>query len=121
MDAALRAAVDAWRADDPDPATVAELDALIADGDDAALDAAFAAPLTFGTAGLRGPLGPGPGRMNRAVARRAAAGICRWLDDHGWDGPVVVARDARHGSAAFAEDTAMVVAGTGRAVVLAGG
>ena len=27
MDAALRAAVDAWRADDPDPATVAELDA----------------------------------------------------------------------------------------------
>lgn len=121
MDAALRAAVDAWRADDPDPATVAELDALIADGDDAALDAAFAAPLAFGTAGLRGPLGPGPGRMNRAVVRRAAAGICRWLDDHGWDGPVVVARDARHGSSAFAEDTATVVAGTGRAVLLAGG
>jgi phosphomannomutase len=120
VQAALRAAVDAWRADDPDPVTVAELDALIADGDDGALEAAFA-PLTFGTAGLRGPLGPGPGRMNRAVVRRAAAGICRWLDDHGWDGPVVVARDARHGSAAFAEDTATVVAGSGRAVVLAAG
>ena len=119
MDAALRAAVDAWRADDPDPATVAELDALIAADDEVALEAAFAAPLTFGTAGLRGPLGAGPGRMNRAVVRRTAAGICRWLDQHGWDGPVVVARDARHGSAGFAEDTAAVVAGAGRDVVLA--
>jgi phosphomannomutase len=119
VDAALRAAVDAWRADDPDPATVAELDALIAADDEVALEAAFAAPLTFGTAGLRGPLGAGPGRMNRAVVRRTAAGICRWLDQHGWDGPVVVARDARHGSAGFAEDTAAVVAGAGRDVVLA--
>jgi phosphomannomutase len=119
VDAALRAAVDAWRADDPDPATVAELDALIGADDEVALEAAFAAPLTFGTAGLRGPLGAGPGRMNRAVVRRTAAGICRWLDQHGWDGPVVVARDARHGSAGFAEDTAAVVAGAGREVVLA--
>ena len=119
MDARLRAAVDAWRADDPDPATVAELDALVAADDEVGLEAAFAAPLAFGTAGLRGRLGPGPGRMNRAVVRRAAAGLCRWLDDHGWDGPVVVARDARHGSADFARDTAAVVAGTGRRVVLA--
>lgn len=119
MDAALRAAVDAWRSDDPDPETVAELDALVAAGDETALRTAFAAPLAFGTAGLRGPLGPGPGRMNRAVVRRAAAGICRWLDQHGWAGPVVIARDARHGSAGFAEDTAAVVAGAGREVVLA--
>jgi phosphomannomutase len=119
VDAALRAAVDAWRADDPDPDTVADLDALVAAGDEVALRAAFAAPLAFGTAGLRGPVGPGPGRMNRAVVRRAAAGICRWLDEHGWDGPVVIARDARHGSVGFAEDTAAVVAGAGREVVLA--
>lgn len=119
MDAALRAAVEAWRADDPDPATVAALDAMVAADDEAALEAAFAAPLAFGTAGLRGPLGPGPGRMNRAVVRRAAAGLCRWLDDQGWEGPVVVARDARHGSADFARDTAAVVAGAGRPVILA--
>src|SRR5690606_2437854 len=94
------------------------LDAMVAEGDEAGLEAAFAAPLAFGTAGLRGRLGPGPGRMNRAVVRRAAAGLCRWLDDHDWDGPVIVARDARHGSADFALDTAAVVAGTGRRVVL---
>jgi phosphomannomutase len=119
MDPELRAAADAWRRDDPDPGTVAELDAWLADGDEVALGAAFAAPLAFGTAGLRGPLGPGPARMNRAVVRRAAAGVCRWLDDHGWDGPVVVGRDARHGSSDFARDTAAVVAGAGRRVVLA--
>ena len=121
VDAALRRVVAAWQRDDPDPATVAELDALLAAGDEAALRAAFAAPLAFGTAGLRGPLGAGPARMNRVVVRRAAAGLCRWLDERGDRGPVVVGRDARHGSAEFAADTAAVVAGTGRGVVLADG
>ena len=121
MDESLRAAVAAWRADDPDPVTVAELDALVAAGDEAGLRERFGARLEFGTAGLRGPLGAGPNRMNRAVVRRTAAALCRWLDAHGWDGPVVVGRDARHGSEAFAADTAAVVAGAGRPVVLADG
>ena len=121
MDATLRAAVEAWRADDPDAVTVAQLDALVAAGDVAAIEACFAAPLTFGTAGLRGPLGPGPGRMNRAVVRRTAAAICRWLDDHDRSGPVVIGLDARHGSLDFARDTAAVVAGTGRRAIVAAG
>ncbi|HEU5082227.1 MAG TPA: phospho-sugar mutase, partial [Acidimicrobiales bacterium] len=45
--------------------------------------------------------------------------LCRWLDERGATGPVVVGRDARHGSDDFARDTAVVVAGTGRPVVLA--
>jgi len=114
-------AVAAWRADDPDPVTVAELDALVAAGDEAALRDRFGATLAFGTAGLRGAVGAGPNRMNRAVVRRAAAALCRWLDDHGWDGPVVVGRDARHGSAEFAADTAAVVAGADRDVVVSDG
>lgn len=119
MDDALRGTVEAWRDDDPDPITVAQLDALVAADDVAAIEAAFATPLTFGTAGLRGPLGPGPARMNRAVVRRTAAGLCRWLDERGRAGPVVIGLDARHGSRDFARDTAAVVAATGRRAVLA--
>ena len=76
----LLARARAWAADDPDPATRAELGTVIeaAQGGDpeAAADLAdrFAGMLEFGTAGLRGRLGAGPNRMNRAVVIRAAAG-----------------------------------------------
>lgn len=119
IDAGLSARVEAWRDDDPDPATVAELDSLLAAGDEAALRDRFDAELSFGTAGLRGPLGAGPNRMNRVVVRRTAAALGRWLDDHEVAGPVVVGLDARHGSEAFAADTAAVLAAMGREVVLA--
>lgn len=118
IDPALRTRAEDWRDDDPDPGTVAEIDALLANADEAGLLARFDHPLTFGTAGLRGPLGAGPGCMNRAVVRRTAAAIARWLDDTGVEGPVVVGMDARHGSAEFADDTARVIAGAGRDVVV---
>ncbi|MFW6694723.1 phospho-sugar mutase [Streptomyces sp. MAR4 CNX-425] len=110
-------------AEDPDPDTRAELDALLRAGDPAALaDLAdrFAGTLQFGTAGLRGELGAGPMRMNRAVVIRAAAGLAAYLKEQGADGGlVVVGYDARHKSHAFAEDTAAVMTGAGfRAAVL---
>ncbi len=117
IDPALRARVEHWRDGDPDPATVAEIDALLASDDEDELRARFHQPLTFGTAGLRGPLGAGPGRMNRAVVRRTAAAIGAWLDANDVAGPVVVGRDARHGSAEFAADTAQVIAATGRQIL----
>lgn len=109
----LRAAAQAWRDEDPDPVTRAEVDALLAAGDDAGLAERFGARLQFGTAGLRGALGAGPNRMNRALVRRATAGVASWLHAQGLRGPVVVGRDARHGSEAFAEDTAAVLSGAG--------
>ncbi|MDE0802345.1 MAG: phospho-sugar mutase [Acidimicrobiales bacterium] len=118
IDPTLRSRVEAWRDDDPDPTSVAALDALLDAGDVGGLRQCFEVPLTFGTAGLRGPLRPGPGGMNRSVVRRTAAAIARWLDQSDLDGPVVVGRDARHGSADFADDTARVIAATGRPVVL---
>lgn len=116
MDATLLEAARAWRAADPDPETAREVDALLAKGDEDALADRFRAELEFGTAGLRGLLGAGPNRMNRAVIRRATSGVARHLlatvPDAARRG-VVVARDARRGSDVFALDTAAVLAGFG--------
>jgi phosphomannomutase len=74
----------------------------------------FSGPLSFGTAGLRGPLRAGPNGMNRAVVRRAAAGVAGWLSRQGRTGaPVVVGYDGRHGSREFAEDSAAIFAAAG--------
>ncbi len=113
MDSDLREAAERWLAEDPDPATRDELRDLLAAGDEAAVADRFAGRLTFGTAGLRGPLRAGPNGMNRAVVRRTAAGLAAWLTGTGADGPVVIGYDARHGSADFAADSAAVLAGAG--------
>ncbi|MEV7285196.1 phospho-sugar mutase [Streptomyces sp. NPDC093252] len=116
----LLARAGAWLAEDPDPDTRAELAALLAAGDTGALAERFSGTLQFGTAGLRGELGAGPMRMNRAVVIRAAAGLAGYLRDRGHgDGLVVIGYDARYKSADFARDTAAVMTGAGlRAAVL---
>jgi phosphomannomutase len=115
----LLALVHRWIARDPDPETRARLQELVDSGDEIELGALFDAPLTFGTAGLRAPLGPGPSRMNRLVVRQATAGFAAWLVEQGHGGGlVVVGHDARHGSRAFAEDTAAVLVAAGFRVAL---
>jgi phosphomannomutase len=117
----LRERARAWAADDPDPTTRAELDALLEDGDSAELADRFDGTLQFGTAGLRGELGAGSNRMNRVVVSRAAAGLAAYLKDQGAgrDAAVVIGYDARHNSDVFAHDTAEVMTGAGlRALVL---
>jgi phosphomannomutase len=119
-DSAVRAAAEAWLADDPDPDSRAELRAVLDALPGSAADLAdrFAGPLGFGTAGLRGPLRAGPNGMNLAVVRGAAAGLLAWLAARGTPGPVVVGYDARRGSRAFAEETARVAVGAGRRALL---
>ncbi len=104
-----------WAAEDPDPETKEELEALIAAGDDAELAARFDGVLEFGTAGLRGELGAGPKRMNRVVVIRAAAGLAAYLRDTGAPegSKVVIGYDARRNSDVFARDTAEVMTGAG--------
>ncbi|WP_283138564.1 phospho-sugar mutase [Rhizohabitans arisaemae] len=112
----LAAAARKWIAQDPDPATRAELAALL--DDEAALADRFGAKLEFGTAGLRGELGPGPNRMNRVTVMRAASGLSAVL---GPGAHVVIGYDARHNSDVFAHDTAAILTGAGlRASVLPG-
>lgn len=102
-----RQAAAEWIAHDPDPATAAELAAC----DPGELAARFARPLTFGTAGLRGPVRGGPDAMNVAVVSRATWAVARVLTARGLAGsPVIVGRDSRHGSAVFATVTAEVLA-----------
>ncbi|GAB3590443.1 phospho-sugar mutase [Angustibacter peucedani] len=120
VDDELLARAVLWRDDDPDDATRAELDDLVARvrGGDlealAELADRFDGTLEFGTAGLRGAIAAGPNRMNRAVVIRAAAGLTAYLAaENGRPPRVVVGFDARHRSDDFARDTAAVVTAAG--------
>jgi len=111
--------------EDPDASSRRALTDLLArvDAGDAKaraeLDDRFSAPLAFGTAGLRGQIGPGLARMNRVTVLRAAHGFARHLLDVKPSGRdprtagVVIGFDGRNMSRRFAEDTASVLAGLG--------
>ncbi|MGW4647792.1 phospho-sugar mutase [Kitasatospora sp. NPDC004289] len=125
----LLARARAWLAEDPDQETREELTALLAAAEGepegaeriawSRLAERFSDRLQFGTAGLRGELGAGPMRMNRAVVIRAAAGLAAYVKKEGLGDLVVVGYDARHKSYDFARDTAAVVVGAGlRAALL---
>ena len=114
-----------WADHDPDPhdrdTVRGWLDAAN-HGDEQAhrrLSAAFAGPLEFGTAGLRGPIGPGESAMNRAVVIRTTAGLVAHLAPRTDGRPrVAIGYDARRGSSTFARDAAEVVAGAGGQALL---
>ena len=112
MDSKLLAEVRAWIEDDPDPQTAAQLTALLDAEDEVALRKYFAGFLEFGTAGLRGPLGPGPSCMNQAVVGKTAAGIVAYMKERSLTS-VVIGRDARHGSEVFENISAEIFSGAG--------
>ncbi|ADG99101.1 Glucose-1,6-bisphosphate synthase [Segniliparus rotundus DSM 44985] len=110
----LAAQVEAWIEADPDPGDRDELRALLAAQAWDELADRFAAPLAFGTAGLRGQMRAGPNGMNLAVVVRASRGLADWLVEQGLQGEtVVVGCDARHRSAQFAQAAAEVFAAAG--------
>src|SRR5687768_13042732 len=119
----LAARAQAWIDDDPDPTSQAELRELLTalPGSQAELQDRFSGPLTFGTAGLRGPLRAGPNGMNLAVVRQAAAGLSRWVAKRQPGSLIVIGYDARRGSHEFAMETARVATGAGlKAALLPG-
>ena len=108
-------AAQEWVEHDPDPVTAAELRAC----SDEEIEERFARPLTFGTAGLRGPMRAGPSGMNLAVVIRASWAVAQVLRDRGFEGSdIVVGGDARHHSEEFAQAAAEVFAAQGFHVTL---
>ena len=101
-----------WIDNDPDAKTANQLTQWLKEENKTELERCFAGFLQFGTAGLRGPMGPGPSCMNRAVVSRTATGILAFMKKNNLSS-VVIGRDARHGSEQFAKDSAEIFAGGG--------
>ncbi len=115
MDQSLVGEVQAWITDDPDPSTASQLQQWLDTNNEAELRASFNGFLQFGTAGLRGPIRPGPSGMNRAVVGRTAAGIVAYMKERNLTS-VIIGRDARHGSEDYTFETAEIMSGAGMKV-----
>lgn len=106
----------AWLEQEPDPENRSALQEMIQTGDRSSLESCFQGPLQFGTAGLRGLIGPGPHRMNQITVGGASAGLARQLladVSEASSRGVVVGRDARRKSPEMARIAAEVLAGHG--------
>ena len=81
----------------------AELEAI--KGNNGEIESRFFAPLSFGTAGLRGVLGVGLYRMNRFTVGAATQGLANLILSNGEEAckrGVAIAYDSRHMSPEFA-------------------
>ncbi|MFQ6832996.1 phospho-sugar mutase, partial [Butyricicoccus pullicaecorum] len=97
----------------------AELEAIR--GDEDAIKDRFFAPLSFGTAGLRGVLGVGLYRMNRFTVGAATQGLANLIVQNGSEAcarGVAIAYDSRHFSPEFAQLAACILAANGISVKL---
>ena len=117
IDEQFRLEVLDWIANDTDPDTASLLSKWLSENNETELRKSFNGFLEFGTAGLRGPVRPGPSGMNRAVVGRTAAGIAAFLISKGLS-KVVIGRDARHGSKEFMQESAEILSGAGLEVYL---
>jgi phosphomannomutase len=107
-----------WADADPEPAMAAQLREWIARRDELHLRECFEMPLSFGTAGLRGVVGPGPGHMNIAVVRRVTRSLADYLRANQLGNrPIVIGYDARIDSERFALEAIAVARAAGATVL----
>lgn len=95
-----------------------ELDSIKEDAEE--IRSRFSAPLSFGTAGLRGLMGMGTARINVHTVRQATQGFANVLkrDAAKASKGIVIAYDCRNNSKRFAKEAACVMAGNGIHVYL---
>ncbi|ERL66212.1 phospho-sugar mutase [Schleiferilactobacillus shenzhenensis] len=92
------------------PDLAEELDQMKGHDDD--LEDAFTAPMEFGTAGMRGVMGPGINRMNIYTVRQATEGLARFMDqlpEARKQQGVAISFDSRYHSQEFAHESARVL------------
>jgi phosphomannomutase len=94
-------------------------------GDEAKLNEYFGKRPAFGTAGIRGRVGPGYASLNPGIIQQTAQGYCAYLlatlgEETVKSRGVVIGYDARHGSRDFSEITACVFLMKGVKVYLFG-
>ncbi|KAL8713887.1 MAG: hypothetical protein Q9220_002033 [cf. Caloplaca sp. 1 TL-2023] len=113
--ATLNDLVQQWLHLDQDPVTRSEIQGLVHDKDTKALDDRLSTHgykgLSFGTAGLRAPMGAGFARLNSLTIIQTSQGLAEYLISS-FVGThvagIVVGHDARHNSEKFAELAATV-------------
>ncbi|WP_203623225.1 MULTISPECIES: phospho-sugar mutase [unclassified Lacticaseibacillus] len=95
-----------------EPTLDAALKAELQTMDETTQEEAFTAPMSFGTAGMRGIIGAGINRMNIYTVRQATEGLARFMDtlstaqkQHG----VAISFDSRYMSQQFALEAAAVL------------
>lgn len=81
--------------------------------DELLLKGCFGAELAFGTAGIRGIMGPGTNRLNEYTVRRTAQGVAKWLGGTDLPKRCAIGYDSRHNSRLYAEICAAALAETG--------
>ncbi|CAK8054251.1 phospho-sugar mutase [Eupransor demetentiae] len=87
----------------------------------AELEDAFYQNLSFGTAGMRGQMGPGTNRMNIFTVCQVTEALANYIDQQGETAKkrgVVISFDSRHHSQEFAENAAEVLSAHGIQVFL---
>jgi len=92
MSDALLTAIASWI--DRHPGDAPQLQALLSQQRWDTLEPAFLTEIRFGTGGLRGTVGLGPGCLNPERVRQTVASHAAWLQDQGLDS-VVIAWDGR--------------------------
>lgn len=100
---------DLWRQDPKMDPALAEAMASMSPEDK---EESFTGSLSFGTAGMRGVLGPGTNRMNIYTVRQATEGLALLIEAEGEAAKkagVAISYDSRHFSEEFAMEAALVL------------
>ena len=105
--------VKIWIGNTPCETMRKTLQGWLDEGNESAVVDAFFQDLEFGTAGLRGTIGPGTNRMNATTVARATQGLANYLNKNYENPSVAIAHDSRNKGERFTEITASVLAANG--------